>query len=73
MTTLTFFLTLPPIIALILPPLIFASEYKVLDLESCIGDNKSILIENCRFIDGYLFNFRVNMIKEINFMMVRNP
>lgn len=48
----------------------FQTDYKVLKLEKCHGDNKSVIIEICNFMDGYLFNNKMNIIQPINFFVV---
>ncbi|CAG9797598.1 unnamed protein product [Chironomus riparius] len=47
------------------------SDYKVLTLEKCYGDNKSVIIETCNFVNGYLFNNKMKIIQPINFMMFK--
>ena len=46
------------------------SDYKVLNLEKCYGDNTSIVIKRCEYINGYLLNVNLEFVKPIDFLMV---
>ena len=46
------------------------SDYKVLKVEKCYGDNTSIAIKRCEYINGYLLNVNLEFVKPIDFLMV---
>ncbi|KAL7041119.1 hypothetical protein ACKWTF_000654 [Chironomus riparius] len=47
------------------------SDYKVLKIEKCYGDNSSIVLNRCEYINGFLLNLNMEFVKPIDFIMFK--